>query len=146
MKPMPYSTSTISRISTFLLLLGGWLFSPSESSAEILVKPDHKASKLQNLTFIECIDGRARFEATDKSRSYIAVKSDGPLRIESAKGAKAKLLIGWNGTVEYSHYLLQLDVVEPGVVEIQLAIEPVPETPIPTTAEDQRAFEAYMRE
>ena len=129
-----------------LVLLGLSLFVTNAASADILIKPEHRASQLQGLTFIECVDGRARFDATEKSRSRVAVRSDGPLRIQEAQGAKAKLSIGWNGTVEYSHYLLELDVTEPGVVEIQLAIEPVPAAPIPTTPEDQRLFEARMRE
>ena|GEM_PF-1928645 len=144
MRSMLFRTNTFVGVPGFLLFLGGFLLATTNVSAEILVKPEHKASQLRGLTFIECVDGRARFEATEKSRSLVAVRSDGPLKIQAARGAKAKLLIGWNGTVEYSHYLLELDIPEPGAVEIQLAIEPAPTAPIRTTAEDQRLFEERM--
>jgi len=122
------------------------MFVTNVVSAEVLIKPEHRASLLRGLKFIDCVDGHARFEAAEAGQSRVAVRSDGPLRILRERGAKAKLSIGWNGTVEYSHYLLELDVAEPGAIEIQLDIVPVPSAPIPTTAEDSLLFTARMQE
>jgi hypothetical protein len=121
------------------------LFVMNAASADVLVRPDHRASQLKGLRFVDCVDGRARFEATEEGRSLVAVRADGPLHIQEVRGAKAKLKIGWNGTVEYSHYILELDVTAAGAVEVQFVIEAVPSSPIPTTPHDQRLFEDRMR-
>ena len=130
----------------YSMFLAGCFLITTSASAEILIRPEHKASQLLGLTFIDCIDGRARFEATTKSQSRVAVKTDAPLRIQAVRGAQAKLSIGWNGTVDYSHYLLEINVDQPGPVEIEFFSEPVPTAPIPTTLEDQRLFEARMND
>jgi len=128
------------------LLLGSLLIAAKIASAEILIKPEHRVSQLQGLKFVHCVDGNARFEAAIPGQSRLAVQSDGPLRIQAASGVKAKLSIGWDGTVEYSHYMLELDVTEPGTIEIQLVGEPAPAAPIPTTTEDNLLFVARMEE
>ena len=103
-------------------------------------KPKHPKSRMAGLKLIEFSDGKLQIHAERATKGLLVLYSSEPLVVETANGAEAKLIPGWDGTIGYSHYGLELQVPAAGKVVVQLRSIGPPDKPIPETAEDLAEF------
>jgi hypothetical protein len=110
-----------------------------------MFQPAHPGNRLAALEVLgaaeETIRLRALRAATDQ---LLVLKAEAPLRIVSVQGATARLRPGWDGTLGYALYALELAIPGPGEVTVVLAAEPVPAQPVPTSATETAAFAAQF--
>ena len=106
---------------------------------------NHAANRLDAVDVIsatgETIRLRARRAAADQ---LLVLKADAPLKIVAAQGAAARLRQGWDGTLGYAHYGLEIDLPGPGEVTIVLAAEPAPDQPVPTSDAELAEFATHF--
>jgi dienelactone hydrolase len=86
---------------------------------------EHPAFRLEGCT-VNCIDERLSFEVNRPGHSVIVIRASAPLKIADERGVTANLRPGWDGTLGYSLYALEVETLVKGVGEITLEIVPIP--------------------
>ena len=112
---------------------------------QIEVKPKHPASQLDGLRFIEFADDEVRLEVDQPNDGLLVLQAKEPLLVEQVTGGKAKLRLGWDGTIGYSHYWLEISPAAAGPMTVQLRRIMPPEQPQPTDDVDLAAFEQKLK-
>lgn len=113
---------------------------PAGAFAQIRVKPEHAASRLSGWKLAATEDTQIMFETTDTGSATVALESADPLEIETVEGGTARLRPGWDGTVGYSHYALELTSKGAGALSVRLKRSLPPQTPQQTSAVQMLQF------
>ena len=108
--------------------------------AEVSLPPGHQANRLERIKVLGLADGILTAEAQGAASGLVVLKADQPLVVESVQGGQARLIPGWDGTIGYSHYGLELSATGPGRITVRLRQVPPPREPIPATTGDAAAF------
>lgn len=110
------------------------------TSRMVAHKADHPANCRDGLTEIVLRDNALSARAERATSALLALHAQAPLVLESASGCAAKLRPGWDGTIAYSCYALELAVPAAGNVRVVLRAIPPPTEPMPTSDADMAAF------
>jgi len=87
---------------------------------------DHPAFRLNGCSVLCMSDDRLSFEIDIPGQSVLVIRASVPLKLAEQEGVKAHLRPGWDGTLGYSLYSLEVETVVIGHGEIRLAAVPVP--------------------
>jgi dienelactone hydrolase len=139
----------------FVLKQSGAIFEPAENKLFSLER-EHPAFRLDGCS-VECIsDDRLSFEVKRSGHSMVVLQASAPLKIAEQTGVIGKLSPGWDGTLGYSLYALEVETGVIGRGEIRLAVVPVPsgadQSPIDFNSRNSRfpgtrtAFETWQKE
>lgn len=113
---------------------------------EIVLKPEHSKNRLAGVKIVTFSNDILTLKAEQKTNSFIVLKTDQPVEIRSTSNAKAKLIPGWDGTLGYSLYGLQLQIPRPGSVVVKLKAVQPPAKPVETTDDEIAAFAKKLAE
>lgn len=130
----------IRRWAAMGLLFGG-LSGSVALGGEPVYQPDHAGNRLNGIVVTEATNGTFRLRADAPTRGRLVIKADAPVEMVSSEGAKAELRIGWDGTLEYAHYGLEVVFPDAGEATVVLRAVPHPAEPVIETAEDFAAFQ-----
>ena len=100
----------------------------------------HPGNRLGDLEIVSFEDEVIRVRAERAATGTIVLKSDRPLLVEAAEGADARLRPGWDGTLGYSLYALELSFAVAGEAVVRLRSVPPPDTAVAATEDDLTAF------
>ncbi len=95
------------------------------------LQTDHTAWHLDGAALTADDAGGLTFTFQSPGRARVVLKALAPLRIVNQAGVEARLQPGWDGTLGYSLYGLEVSAPARGTWRVQLAIEPAP---VPLTA------------
>ena len=113
--------------------------------AEVQLRPDHAGCRLGDIKIVEYSNYVLTLTAERAASGLIVVQSDQPLRLRLAEGATARLQPGWDGTLGYSLYGLQVNIAAPGQAVIRLETVPPPQAPVTTTESETASFVNQLR-
>jgi len=105
-----------------------------------MYEQDHPGNRIGAIEDIQELDNVFRLRASHAGAARLVLKSETPLLIVSAQGATAHLRPGWDGTLGYSHYGLELSIAAPGDVVIILRSVPPPNAHEPFTDAELTSF------
>lgn len=105
-----------------------------------LFQRTHPANRMAGVRLIREQAGVLRLRARRATAARLVLKSAEPLTVVSALGAEASLRPGWDGTLGYSYYWLELSIPAAGEVVVTLATQKSPTAPQPGTAAELAAF------
>jgi len=91
-----------------------------------LLHPGHPATQLDGCVVTPDKSGLLSFVSQEPCRSVVVLKAGAPLMIVEQQGLTAKLRLGWDGTLGYSLYALEVEIMAPGEGWVRLAVVPVP--------------------
>ena len=129
---------TASRSALGAILVLAALSAPAD--AEIRLQLDHARTDLSGITDVRLDGDLLRFRGLVNSRSFIVVRSDMPLSAGTTENCRAFLRPGWDGTLGYSLYGLQVETDGPGQASIELrSLEP-PSSPVTTAPNETARF------
>lgn len=114
------------------------------AAPSLRVEAGHPGNQIEGLTVEGLSAGTLTLRASKATNARIVLRSDAPLLLRSASGASASLRPGWDGTLGYSLYGLELTITSPGSVIIQLEQVPQPTTTQVSSDEDNKAFTAAL--
>lgn len=119
-----------------------FVFQTSNAAAfeEVTPAPLHPASRLADWKLKAFEEGVLTFQVSAKGDARLVLKSANPLLVEEVSGGTATLRPGWDGTIEYSHYGLELSAKAPGEVIVRLRTILPPAAPIETSDEELAQF------
>lgn len=95
-----------------------------ESSIFVL-QPEHPACRLNGCTVTLSDSNSLLFKITQPGHSVLVLRSKAPLMIAEQKGLTAVLRPGWDGTLGYSLYALDVEAGASGSGKVSLIIQPV---------------------
>jgi dienelactone hydrolase len=116
------------------------------AKGQVSSKPEHVASRLDGWKLVEFSDDVLRFDVARTGDAQLVLHSRDPLVVDEVIGGTAKLRPGWDGTIGYSHYALELATQQAGEVVVKLQRITPPDKPQPTTAEDLTLFSSKLKE
>jgi dienelactone hydrolase len=121
-------------------LLSGLTLGTTLLGGEPVYQAQHAGNQLNGIEVLEATNGTFRLRADAPTRGRLVIKGDAPVELVSSEGAKFELRIGWDGTLEYAHY--GLDVVFPAAGEATVVVRaiPHPDKPVIETEADFAAF------
>ncbi len=96
-----------------------------------ILQPDHAAWCLDGAVLTADDAGGLTFEFHAAGWARVVLKSTAPLRIVNQAGLETRLQPGWDGTLGYSFYILEVSAQALGTGRVQLSTEP---EPVPLTA------------
>ncbi|OGV63713.1 MAG: hypothetical protein A3K19_17120 [Lentisphaerae bacterium RIFOXYB12_FULL_65_16] len=105
-----------------------------------MYQPQHPGNRLDGIEVVSAEGAVFRLRATRAATGLLALKVDAPLVLVSAQGAEAKLRQGWDGTLGYSHYGLEVAFATAGEATVTLRSIPPPDKPVPNTDAELAAF------
>lgn len=108
--------------------------------AEVRLQPGHGANRLDGIKVLRWANDVVTLEARHAGSGRLVLMSDQPLVVDSAQGAEARLVPGWDGTLGYSHYGLELSIPAASKVSVRVRSIPPPKAPMPTSESDVAAF------
>ena len=129
----------------FLLFAYFDLASPNILCADIRWMREHPANRCDTLEVVSFVDGVLSLEAEQATTAQIVLYSSEPLVVDSSASTKARLRPGWNGTLGYSVYALEIEVLMPGKGIVKIKTVPPPEQPMPTTQAELDTFIQKLR-
>ena len=88
--------------------------------------PEHPANRLDGCAVLLGVKGSLAFDFQQPGHSVLVLKANAPLKITEQHGLSARLRPGWDGTLGYSLYALEIDADSAGEGRVRLAGEPVP--------------------
>lgn len=131
------------RIVAGLISLGAW---PGAALAEIRLVPDHPANRLAAVEVKGFAEEVLTLQAARPTEARLVIRADAPLELEKVEGGEARLRAGWDGTLGYSLYALEVKTVQGGPVVIRLHGVAAPTAPIPTSPSETAAvLDAFGR-
>jgi len=113
--------------------------------AEVRLQPGHAANRLDGIRVLGLANDVVSLEAQHAGTGRLVLTSDQPLVVDSAQGADTRLVPGWDGTLGYSHFGLELSIPAAGRVSVRLRSIPPPQAPVPTSESDMAAFARDFR-
>ena len=75
-----------------------------------LYQRKHPANQMDGVRLVREDAGVLRLRALRASSARLVLKSDAPLTVVFTQGAEARLRPGWDGTLGYAHYGLELSM------------------------------------
>lgn len=112
----------------------------------LAIEDTHPAHRPNGAEAMRLEAGNLMMRAINAGKSVLVLRSSQALSIVSALGTDAVLRPGWDGTLGYSLYALELMVPVPGNIHVQL-VQAVPHTtPVTTTAEQHALFESALEQ
>ena len=114
----------------------------AETAAQPLLQlqPDHRGNRVEGVTVTGLSNGTLTLQARRDTTALVVLRSNTPLVVKSTSGASARLRPGWDGTLGYSLYGLELNIPSAGTVTIQLEQMLPPPTAQVVSAEEQIQF------
>lgn len=109
------------------------------------LQPNHPANRLDRITVVGLTDGVLTAEASAAASGRVVIKVDQPLVVDTVSGGEARLVAGWDGTLGYSHYGLELSTTGPAKIIVGLRQVPAPTEPVPTTPAVTTSFLADLQ-
>lgn len=100
---------------------------------------EHSSFRLFGCSVQYMSDDRLSFEVDMPGSSVLVIRASAPLKLAEQKGVKAHLKPGWDGTLGYSLYALEVETSVIGHGEILLEAVPVP------SEADQSPFDCNSR-
>jgi len=91
-----------------------------------VLQPQHPAYSLNGCILKSCEAGTVSFEFLKPGHSVVVLKANAPLMITKESGLTAQLIPGWDGTLGYSLYALDIESSEKGSGLVTLEAQPVP--------------------
>jgi dienelactone hydrolase len=91
-----------------------------------ILQPQHPAYRLDGCILKSCAGGSLSFEFRKSGHSVVVLKASAPLIITKQTGMAARLRPGWDGTLGYSLYALEIEAGEKGSGMVSLMAQPVP--------------------
>jgi len=91
------------------------------------IQPEHPACQLDGCRVTPDAACGLSFEFKQAGHYEVILKAVAPLLIVEQRGLTARLRPGWDGTIGYSLYALEVEAEAEGVGLVRLAIEPVPD-------------------
>ena len=129
---------TASRLALGVILVLTALSAPA--GAEIKLQLDHARTDLSGIADVRLDGDLLRFKGLSDARSLIVVRSDMPLSVGTTENCRASLRPGWDGTLGYSLYGLQVETELPGQAAIELWSLGPPSSPVATAATETVRF------
>ncbi len=114
--------------------------------AAITYQQEHPGNRLGRMIVLSCNDGVFRLKAEAGGGARLVFKADEPVQVVSVRGGQATLKPGWDGTLGYSHYSLEVSAPGPGDVVVELKPVQPPQHAVETTAEQMAAFRKAFSE
>ena len=90
-----------------------------------ILQPDHPANKLDGCSILSYDSSRLSFEFLQPGHSIVVLKANAPLIITKQKGLTARLRPGWDGTLGYSLYALEIDATAAGKGQVIIMTTPI---------------------
>jgi dienelactone hydrolase len=131
-------------IARFLLLSVALACAAVE--AQVSPKPEHAASRLDGWKLVAFEEDMLRFEVTSPADARLVLHTRDPLVVEPVNGGTASIRPGWDGTIGYSHYGLELSAKQAGEFVVSLRRILPPDKPQPTTAAELSRFFQRLEE
>ena len=122
------------------MALGHVLLAPIIANAEVQLRPEHAANRLEGIQVIRLVDGVLTLKAERPTTGLVVIFSNQPLVLDSQSNVEAKLRPGWDGTLGYSLYGLELTVPTAGEVRVGVRSIPPPKAAVPTTESETVVF------
>ena len=91
-----------------------------------LLQPNHFAYKLDGCKVTTFGANTLSFEFSKPGRSLLILKTSKVLTIKNQSGMTARLLPGWDGTLGYSLYALEVESVATGFGQVHIDVSPTP--------------------
>jgi len=91
-----------------------------------VLQPEHPAYRLDGCILTSCKSDSLSFEFQKPGHSVVVLKANAPLMITKQRGLTAQLRPGWDGTLGYSLYALDVEAVATGSGEVTIKAQPVP--------------------
>jgi len=105
---------------------------------------DHKANLFCDIDSLSFTNEKIQFKAIRPGSAFVVIHSKHPLQIYNSKELEVKLSPGWDGTLGYSIYGLELKFGEPGLHQVELEITYPPTHPGSTTKKETEEFIAKL--
>jgi len=105
---------------------------------------DHPAARVEGWGDIRIEGSTLTLHARHAGAGTIVLMSNQPTAIRAVNQGEATLRPGWDGTLGYSRYALDLSVTSPGLVRVEFEFDPVPSSPVPTTPDELAVFEQML--
>jgi hypothetical protein len=121
------------------------LLTAATAWAEVRLESGHAANRLDGIEVLGLTGDVLSLEARRAGRGLLVLASDQPLVVDSVRGAEARLKPGWDGTLGYGRYGLELSIPAAGRVSVRLRSIPPPKAVIPTSDGDLAAFLGAFR-
>jgi dienelactone hydrolase len=90
-----------------------------------ILQPDHPAYRLEGCSVTSDDSNRILFKFRQPGRSVLVLKASAPLMISKDSGLNARLRPGWDGTLGYSLYSLEVEAEKAGTGMVSLISQPV---------------------
>ena len=100
-----------------------------------LLQPGHFAYRLEGCEVTAVGANTLSFEFSKPGRSVLILKTSKVLIIKEQSGLSARLRPGWDGTLGYSLYALEIESVASGSGQVSLEVQPAPTEGNQTSAE-----------
>lgn len=107
---------------------------------EPVYQPAHKGNQLAGFEVVQVEHGCFRLRATRATQGRIVISADAPVELVSAQGLTAKLVPGWDGSLDCAHYGIEVVFAAAGEGSVTVRALPPPEQPMVDTAADFAAF------
>ena len=117
------------------LALGITLF-----GGEPVYQAEHAGNRLDGIEVLESTNGTFRLRSSRAAQGRIVIKADAPVVLVSSEGATAKLRLGWDGSLEYAHYGIEVAFPAAGEATVVVRAIPHPEKPVIETEADFARF------
>jgi len=124
----------------FSLIACFGLVTPQVLHGDIRWMREHPANRFDTLKAVHFVEGVLTLEAEHATTAEIILYSSTPLVVDDSTGTKAKLRPGWDGTLGYSVYALEIEVPMAGEGVIKIKKVPPPEQPLSETQAESETF------
>lgn len=133
------------RISIWTIAILATTTIPAIAFGEVSLQPSHPANRLDGMKVLGLADSILTVETSKAVSGRVILKADQPLVVDTVSGGEARLVPGWDGTLGYSHYGLELSTTGPAKIIVSLRQVPAPTEPVPTPAAETAAFLADLQ-
>lgn len=130
--------------------------SPSAVPEPWQLLAEHPACRLDGCTVTSAVAGVLAFHFRRPGQCMVVLQASAPLQIVEQRGLTARLLPGWDGTLGYCLYALEIETSAAGTGQVRLAAAPLPAPAAPffeafaarssRFPEDPAAFRRWQRE
>jgi hypothetical protein len=110
---------------TFLAGMGSGKVAHGQEPDLFVLQTEHPSCRLNGINVTMSEPNCLMFEIRKPGHSVLVLKSKAPLIIREHKGLTARLRPGWDGTLGYSLYALEIDTDVPGSGLVRLMTPPV---------------------
>ena len=94
-------------------------------SEVFVLQPEHTSNRLNGCVITSITANNLNFEFKSQGNSVMVLRANAPLIITGQSGLTARLRPGWDGTLGYSLYALEVEAGAIGSGTVCLAVEPV---------------------